>query len=111
MQSDITFTIDGTTDDDRKTALYDFIVVVSPDFAKEVGLRKNVVVLREIPGAINENGEKKGTLKIYGKIKKDPKLEKYEIRMDQTLRNALGIPFNKGRHQRNDLRFCPLSRN
>ena len=38
----------------------------------------------------------------------DPALDVNEIRLDQTLRNALGIPYEKGRHERDDLKLFPL---
>lgn len=111
MVTGITFTIDGTNDDDRKAAPYDFVVVMNAELAKELGLRKYVVILREIHDEDNEEGKKKKSLRVYGVLVEDPELGKYEVRMDQTLRNALGISFEAGRHERGDLKFYPLTRN
>lgn len=108
MKNSTTFEIDGTSDEHRKACPDDFVVVMNPLLAKKFNLKHWVIVTREVEDEDNKEGSKKKPLRIYALAVPDEKLEMNQIRMDQTLRNALGIPFEAGRHERKDLKFFPL---
>ena len=56
----------------------------------------------------NRGGASKQPLRVHASVLKDASLAKTQIRMDQTLRTALGIPFEQGLHLRDDLTLHPL---
>ncbi|MFQ6112628.1 MAG: hypothetical protein ACE5NG_00920, partial [bacterium] len=103
-----TFEVAGTSDDHRNACPYDFVVVLNPSLAKELKLKHRVVVWREIDDRDNQGGRRKKPLRVYAVVLTDPTLDRHELRMDQTLRNAIGIPFEAGRHERKDLKLFPL---
>ncbi|MBT6231147.1 MAG: hypothetical protein HOI47_31295 [Candidatus Scalindua sp.] len=109
MDDIIPLKVYGTTNDDRNKVPYDFVVVLKPSLASSLGLNKYVVISRVVNDTDNQAAEKKKCpLRVYGVLIEDDKLDIGEIRMDQTLRNALGIPFEAGEHVRSDLAISPL---
>jgi len=103
-----TLKVGGTTDDQRAKAPYDFVVALKPSVASSLGLHKYVVISRIVDDNENQPPDKKKPLTVYGVLVRDDKLAVDEIRMDQTLRNALGISFTTGEHERSDLAIYPV---
>ena len=95
------FEIDATTNAHRAAFPYDFVIAMPPALAKEVG-GKGVVISRSI-------GDAKQPLRVHANVLPDHELGDQQLRMDQTLRTALGIPFETGRHERDDLTLAPLA--
>ncbi|HHM04966.1 MAG TPA: hypothetical protein ENJ19_04380 [Gammaproteobacteria bacterium] len=91
-----------TADAHRKDAHDDYIIAVHPTLALEKGLRDYAVVTRKLA----EGPE----LRAYGRVRLDRNLAKRELRLDQTLRNALGIPYEIEAGERHpELDLFPLT--
>ncbi len=90
-QTDVKFpdlTISPTEDNDRIKSLYDFIVVANPEVVQKLKNKKYVAVSHKIKG-------KEKRLTTYGRLVKEESLEPDKIRMDQSLRTAIGIPYRE----------------
>lgn len=78
----------------------DYVIVVHPDFAKARKLKGYAVVVHH--QAPNR------ALRAYGRLCPDASLGDREIRLDQTLRNAIGIPYELEEGKRYPLELHPL---
>lgn len=84
----------------RELARDDYVIVVHPDFVRARRLGRFAVVNhRRADGRI---------LRVYGRVLADASLGLGEICLDQTLRNAIGIPFDLGDGKAYPLEVCPL---
>ncbi len=84
----------------RERARDDYVIAVHPAFARARGLKRFAVV--------NHRRADGRVLRVYGRVLPDERLDPGEIRLDQTLRNAIGIPFDLGGGQTYPLEVCPL---
>lgn len=110
MDEKLNIEISATTEIHREKSPYDFVIALNSNVAASNGLKKDVVVSRAINDQENSDQNKKSDLRIYGKLIIDNSLQNDQICMDQTLRNALGIPFESSNHKRSDLSISPLRR-
>lgn len=103
--------VEGSTDHDRAACPYDFVVAMGPDMAAALGLGgpacDGVVVTRWLAGGGAPS--KRCPLRVNAVLRLDGGLAPGRVRMDQTLRTALGIAYELGRHTRNDLGFSRLT--
>ena len=83
--SDVGLQIRPTTSTQRAQARDDYLVVVHPDIARRLALQRFVVVCHRREDARE--------LRVYGRLLVDPSVDVGAVCMDQTLRNALGIPY------------------
>lgn len=104
------FEVSDTSDHHRSQAPYDYVVAMQPELAAELGLADRLVVSRRVVDGDNPPGKRKRPLRAFAVVVRDPELERHQLRIDQTLRNALGIPFMTTAHERDDLELTPLRR-
>jgi len=98
MSTPRTYIVGGTKNSHRSLSPYDFIVVMGNTIAKENGISDYAIIRRNVEDP-DSGTQKNKPLKVYAKVIIDKELdtvEKNYIRMDQTLRNALGMKFYTG---------------
>lgn len=84
----------------RRDARDDYVIVVHPELARARGLKRFAVVSHDC-------GDGR-SLRVYGRLVEDGDMDPGEIRLDQTLRNAIGIPFDLGGARAYPLELFPL---
>lgn len=105
------FKVLGTEDKHRFKVPYDFVIALNPVVSSSLKLKKYVVISRPIIENKNILTIQKKPIRAYGILVKDDLLSNDEIRMDQTLRNAIGIPFTLKKPMRYDLLIDPIKIN
>lgn len=82
------FFVSGTKNEDRKKAKYDYVVCVNSNIKKRLSLGNFAVINNVIEF---ENQQKQ--IHAHCRVLVDDLLSDNKIRLDQTLRTAIGIPF------------------
>lgn len=77
-----------STGAERRTARGHYMVHVNPEFIRSQKLGKFAVIFHDI-----EHGGNVLTLRAPCRVLSSPDLKKDEVRADQTVRNAIGVPF------------------
>jgi hypothetical protein len=93
--------VDGTKDLHRTSVPFDFVVVLNTERAKKLGLKQSwgfsrYVAIERTTESGNNEGERddKKALRVYARLVVDSSIHWGTVGLDQTLRNALGIPFS-----------------